>query len=113
MLESQAAPSLGDTHVGHAILDLGALHLCLKLREVQVGLALGPAKKGWETDQPGATCPPLPKNLFGDSILGTDRLGALNMICSLPEHSSSSTMDTPLPFLHRSCLRTGTLASIC
>lgn len=34
------------THVGHAVLDLRAPHLRLELREVQVGLALGPAKEG-------------------------------------------------------------------
>ena len=44
---SQAAtPCAGDTHVGHAVLDLSTPHLRLELRKVQVGLALGPAKKG-------------------------------------------------------------------
>lgn len=45
-----------DTHIGHAILDLGTPHFCLELSEVQVGLALGPAEKGRMRGQPRATC---------------------------------------------------------
>lgn len=33
----------GDTHIGHGGLNLGALHLSFKLREVEIGFTLGPA----------------------------------------------------------------------
>lgn len=60
------------THVGHAVLDLGALHLRLELCEVQVGLAVGPAERpagvGLGPHVPG---PPTGKPLAGTADSGT------------------------------------------
>lgn len=60
------------THVGHAVLNLGALHLRLELCEVQVGLAVGPAERpagvGLGPHVPG---PPTGKPLAGTADSGT------------------------------------------
>lgn len=54
--QATTAKCTADTHISHAILDLGTPHLCLELCEVQVGLALGPAEKGQARDEPRVAC---------------------------------------------------------
>lgn len=95
-----------DTHIGHAVLDLGTPHLCLELCEVQVGLALGPAEKGQARDQPRVAC-------FQALLTGKCGRGPSTSFPFLFQNILLAGLLTSLcPLLKASCSRAGTLMLI-